>query len=101
MAATYEALTVQKLKQELIRRQAATTGRKTDLVERLKAYDRNDDFRGTVIHLPEPLDARWPSSGFRQLLPKHQSILPPISKELTEGYFFFFAWLKIIRLSVT
>ncbi len=42
--AMYGRLTVPALKKELAQRGAKTSGRKAELVERLEAYDRNDNF---------------------------------------------------------
>ena len=54
---------------------------------RLKSYDRNNDFRGPAVLLPEPLDPAWPTSGFKQLRPEHRILMPKITNEQVEGYF--------------
>jgi hypothetical protein len=54
---------------------------------RLEAYDRNQDFRGEVVILPEPLDPDWPGDGFHQLQLEHQIHLPKLTKEQIDGYF--------------
>ncbi|XP_078331975.1 uncharacterized protein LOC144625336 isoform X3 [Crassostrea virginica] len=82
-------LSVDQLKKELGRRGAATTGRKTDLIERLEAYERNQDFRGPIIVLPPEDNRDWPDRGFNQLLKEHKTYLPKITKEQVEGYFIY------------
>ena len=56
---------------------------------RLRAYDRNADFRGIPVVLPEPLDPQWPISGFQQLRSDHKIMLPKITEEQIEGYFLY------------
>jgi hypothetical protein len=49
-------MTIPQLKQECRDKGARTTGRKAELIDRLDAYDRNDDFRGSCpVVLPESL----------------------------------------------
>ena len=61
-----------QLKLELSKRGARLTGKKAALVERLRAYDRNQDFSTSVTHiLPEeiPMPA-WPERVvFRTITP--------------------------------
>ncbi|XP_050388704.1 uncharacterized protein LOC126807882 [Patella vulgata] len=83
----YGRFTVGKLKDELAKRGARTTGRKEALIERLDAYDKNDNFRNPVIHLPEYTIPQWPSSGFRQLVSEHRSTLPKVDRCQIDGYF--------------
>ncbi|KAJ8302328.1 hypothetical protein KUTeg_021315 [Tegillarca granosa] len=54
-----------------------------------QAYDRNLNFKGPEIILPQPLDIGWPTSGFQQLLPQHKILLPMITKSQIEGYFLY------------
>ena len=54
---------------------------------RLKSYDRNNDFRGPAVLLPEPLDPAWPTSGFKKLRPEHRILMPKITNEQVERYF--------------
>jgi hypothetical protein len=49
MPVDYSKKTVKELKQALSERGAKTTGRKCELIERIEAYDRNDDFCGTTV----------------------------------------------------
>uniref|UniRef100_A0A8W8IXM2 SAP domain-containing protein n=1 Tax=Magallana gigas TaxID=29159 RepID=A0A8W8IXM2_MAGGI len=87
MASRYITWTVPQLKKELIQRDASTHGRKTDLIERLESYDRNKNFLPPPVLLPEPLDVNWPSTGFQQLKPDHQGLLPVVTRDQTEAYF--------------
>ncbi|CAC5422087.1 MKL [Mytilus coruscus] len=89
MADVYVLWPIPKLKNELTRRGATTTGRKTDLIERLRAYDRNANFRGVPVNLPEPLDPQWPLTGFQQLRSEHKIMLPKLTAEQIEGYFLY------------
>lgn len=54
---------------------------------RLESYDRNDDFKGSPILLPEPIIPEWPVSGFKQLVPGHKILLPKIRREKVDAYF--------------
>ena len=78
-----------QLKLELSKRGARLTGKKAALVERLRAYDRNQDFSTSVTHiLPEeiPMPA-WPERVvFRTITPDVQSIFPPILEEHLSQY---------------
>ena len=60
---------VDRLKQELRERGAKLTGKKAELIDRLESYDRNDNFRGEEIVLPEanPMPDFPPLSSFRSL----------------------------------
>ena len=78
-----------QLKQELARRRAKTTGTKVILVERLRAYDRNQDFSSSVTHiLPEEVPMpTWPDQGsFRTLTPDAQNQFPPLLEEHLTQY---------------
>lgn len=39
---------------------------------RLKAYDRNSDFNGTPVILPDPLSPHCPITEFKHLRPDHK-----------------------------
>ena len=56
---------------------------------RLEAYDRNENFQEDPVLLPEPLDAGWPVTGYKQVLPEHKSLLPKITREQIEAYFLY------------
>ncbi|OWF36033.1 hypothetical protein KP79_PYT24183 [Mizuhopecten yessoensis] len=51
----FQNWSVQKLKTELRKRSATTHGRKSDLVERLKAYERNRNFRQSAVYPPDAI----------------------------------------------
>ncbi|XP_021346499.1 uncharacterized protein LOC110445933 [Mizuhopecten yessoensis] len=89
MADKYFIWSVGKLKQELIRRGAVTRGRKVDLVERLKSYDRNFNFQTQPIKLPNQVDAQWPAMGYHQLVQNHKVILPKLTSFQIEEYFLY------------
>jgi hypothetical protein len=54
---------------------------------RLESYDRNDNFCDAPVILPTPVLVDWPTSGFRQLLPSHRTLLPMILEGHITGYF--------------
>nr|XP_022298372.1 uncharacterized protein LOC111107453 [Crassostrea virginica] len=83
----YISWAVSKLKQELIARGASTRGRKTDLIERLLAYDRNNNFKSDPVILPTPLEVSWPTKGFQQLTEEHRNLLPSVCQEQIDLYF--------------
>ncbi|XP_062605687.1 uncharacterized protein LOC134267501 [Saccostrea cucullata] len=84
---TYLKLTVPQLKEELRKREATTRGRKADLIKRLRAYDRNKDFKNEPILIPEPLDVDWPTRGFQQLQDDHRKDIPEMCIEQIDMYF--------------
>ncbi|XP_071138802.1 uncharacterized protein [Mytilus edulis] len=96
-AGDYITWSVPALQKELSLRGAVTRGRKTDLIERLNAYDRNKNCQEEPVILPEPLDVGWPVSGFRQLLAEHKMVMPKITKEQIDAYFdsFYICTVKI------
>ncbi|CAC5380159.1 unnamed protein product [Mytilus coruscus] len=57
--------------------------------QKLRAYDRNANFRGVPVNLPEPLDPQWPLTGFQQLRSEHKIMLPKLTAEQIEGYFLY------------
>ncbi|XP_056005265.1 uncharacterized protein LOC125664437 [Ostrea edulis] len=84
---TYVKFSVSRLKDELKKKGATTRGRKADLIDRLKAYDRNKDFKNDPIHIPEPLEVDWPTRGFQQLQESHKEEIPEIGIEQIDMYF--------------
>jgi hypothetical protein len=81
MPVDYSKWTVKQLKTSLSERGAKTTGRKAELIERLDAYDRNDDFRGSVvIQIPDmvPMPDFPIISAFRTITEADQQILPKV-----------------------
>ena len=53
----------------------------------LRDYDRNADFRGAPLNLPQPVLVDWPTAGFRQLVGVFGTHLPPITSVHLAGYF--------------
>ena len=71
-----------KLKLELSKRGAKTTGTKAVLVERLRAYDRNQDFSSnSAISMPEDIPMpMWPDNVvFKTITIEHCENVPPIN----------------------
>jgi hypothetical protein len=55
---------------------------------RLESYDHNAaNFAEAPVILPPPALVGWSTSGFRQLLPSHQSLLPMILEGHVTRYF--------------
>ena len=54
---------------------------------RLEAYERNCNFVGPVIDLPNQVLIDWPVSGFRQLTEPTRNQLPRISEDHIRSYF--------------
>jgi hypothetical protein len=81
-------LTVDKLKLELAKRGAKTTGRKAELIERLEAYDRNQDFSSTSVIIPAEVPMTdWPErTFFRSITASHREELPRIEHSQIEQY---------------
>jgi len=84
----YSVWTVDKLKVELARRGAKTTGRKAELIQRLEDYERNQDFQAASVSTPaESPMPYWPDANlFRSLTPAHQPLLPKIEKSQISQY---------------
>ncbi|XP_061169682.1 uncharacterized protein LOC133179018 [Saccostrea echinata] len=66
-------------------RGAVTTGRKTDLIERLEAYERNFNLSGPVIELSVERKVDWPTTGYEQITSEHYDLMPHISEAHIEG----------------
>ena len=84
----FSELTVEKLKYELLRRGAKTTGRKAELIERLEAYERNQDFCSTVILTPEENQMpAWPDKCFfHSITSSHRNEIPKIEQSQINQY---------------
>lgn len=54
---------------------------------RLEACERNQNFQGEVIALPDVIITNWPDHGFQQLMPSHISILPKLTESHIRAYF--------------
>ncbi len=80
--------TVNKLKIELSKRGAKTTGRKSELLERLESYERNENFSsGLNLCMPEadPMP-EWPLLGFHSVTQCDQENIPNITMNHIEQY---------------
>ena len=87
MAEQWKKKTVVQLKVELVKRGATTKGKKEDLIQRLVAFDLNNNFQNDPIITPEAISMpSWPTSGFKSLTDSGRDFLPPISKEQIEMY---------------
>lgn len=89
----YGSWSVDKLRKELRLRGGRVTGPKNDLVCRLEAYDRNDDFRGSsssFVMIPPAIQMpNWPTTGFRTLTTSDKDRLPPLTSERVQEYIVF------------
>lgn len=88
MSSQFGRLTVNELKKELSRRGAKTTGRKAELVARLEAYDRNDNFRTNDVQRPAEIPMPdWPQAGqFRTITKDHRHLLPSLKQSHINQY---------------
>lgn len=79
--------TVAQLRKELAARGARVSGRKSELVQRLDDYDRNQDFAGPSVPIPDisPMPI-WPKGTFKSLTEADRELLPAIPKECIEKY---------------
>lgn len=80
-------LTVHQLRSELAKVGAKTTGRKAELLERLEAYQRNSNFLGPSVILPEsnPMP-EWPQEGFKSLTAENHSVIAQIREQQVHNY---------------
>jgi hypothetical protein len=76
----YGKWTVTVLKKELAARGAKLSGRKAELIDRLEAYDRNDDFRGAAVIQPEshPMPNFPEMAAFRTLTAEDKESVPKV-----------------------
>ena len=59
---------------------------------------RNSDFKGTPVILPDPLSPHCqPIAGFKHRRPEHKILLPKVTLDQVEAYYF---TLYMISLSV-
>lgn len=79
---------VERLKRELALRGAKVSGRKHELVERLLSYQRNDNFQGEVIAVPDadPMPEFPPTTSFTTLTSSDRSNVPQITEGHVEQY---------------
>lgn len=86
----YSTWKVVEIQQELKKRGAKNiTGRKKDLIDRLVAYDRNNNFKtASAAKIPDedPMPDFPDISLFRSLHESHRDVIPPIRKEHVVQY---------------
>lgn len=88
MASGTSSMTVYQLKQELRKVGARLVGKKADLVQRLKDYQRNQNFRDPEVDIPaaNPMPS-WPEvSLFHSLTLNDQDLVPKIREEHVQQY---------------
>jgi hypothetical protein len=81
MSDPYSKWTVVLLKVELSKRGARTTGRKHELIERLEAYDRDDDFCANTLQITDttPMPS-WPAiTEFCTITTSDRDLLPEVT----------------------
>ncbi|XP_052790029.1 uncharacterized protein LOC128224265 [Mya arenaria] len=84
MASNFCTLSLGQLKTELRRRNAKLTGRKKELIERLEAYDRNQNFNREEDLLPEFNMSLPKTSGYRDV--NSDAKMAPITMEKAIEY---------------
>ena len=83
----FKGYTVNKLKIELKNLGAKTSGKKAELIDRLLAYRRNNNFAEPPVLLPETVSfPEWPSKNFRSIVESDRSGIPKIRLEHVEQY---------------
>lgn len=88
MASEISSFTVNQLKQELRKVGARLGGKKADLVQRLKDYQRNQNFRDPDLDIPavNPMPI-WPeATSFHSLTLNDQGLVPKIREEHVQQY---------------
>ena len=79
--------TVKDYQRELAARGAKVSGRKKELVERLEAYERNDNFGFSPIFDADADPLHFPDiAKFRTLHPSDQDVVPKMAKSHVEQY---------------
>jgi hypothetical protein len=81
MSDPYSKWTVVLLKVELSKRGARITGRKHELIERLEAYDRNDDFSANTLQITDTMPMpSWPAiTEFHTITTSDRDLLPAVT----------------------
>jgi hypothetical protein len=60
---------------------------------------RNSDFKGTPVILPDPLSPHWPIAGFKHLRPEHKILLPKVTLDQVEAYYFTLYMISLSAVS--
>ena len=71
---------VPELRKECSERGIRTAGRKDELIQRLADYDRNQDFRGPAVLIPEAdIMPEWPpATSFRTIISADLAQMPQV-----------------------
>ncbi|CAB4054702.1 MKL [Lepeophtheirus salmonis] len=87
-SSNYSSWTLLPLRKELNKQSARKSGRKSDLIERLVSYQRNADFRGPVVQIPDMVPMPiWRDSGYsKSIIKSDKTSIPPITKAHIEHY---------------
>ena len=56
-------------------------------INRLEAYERNDNFGSEPVLLPPVSLPDWPAAGYKQLTNDHKDDIPHVHKEHINHYF--------------
>jgi hypothetical protein len=54
--------------------------------------------KGTPVILPDPLSPHWPIAGFKHLRPEHKILLPKVSLDQVEAYYFTLYMISLSQL---
>ena len=60
---------------------------------------RNSDFKGTPVILPDPLSPHWPIAGFKHLRLEHKILLPKVTLDQVEAYYFTLYMISLSAVS--
>ena len=60
---------------------------------------RNSDFKGTPVILPDPLSPHWPIAGFKHLRPERNILLPKVTLDQVEAYYFTLYMISLSAVS--
>ncbi|CAB4063005.1 unnamed protein product [Lepeophtheirus salmonis] len=76
------------LRRELNKRDAKISWRKSDQIDRLVSYQRNADFVGPVVQIPDmaPMSIWRDSGDFKGIVESDRKSIPPITKAQIEHY---------------
>ena len=59
---------------------------------------RNSDFKGTPVILLDPLSPHWPIAAFKHLRPEHKILLPKVTLDQVEAYYFTLYMISLSQL---
>ena len=61
--------------------------------------NRNSDFKGTPVILPDPLSPHWPIAGFKHLRPEYNILLQKVTLDPVEAYYFTLYMISLSAVS--